>query len=113
MTRVTSREGVLLLLQEQLAKLAVERGAAGAARAAGLTAEPAPLKRLRQVRNADPPSAEDRARALVRSILLEAMDEGLGADPRFDAMSDEVARIIRASAGGDALVEAVFARLCD
>lgn len=113
MARITTRDSVLLLLQEQLARLAAERGASSTARGTSLAAESTPLKRLRRKMDADDVSDEDRARALVRSILLEAMDEGLGADPRFNAMTDEVARIIRSSEGGDALVAAVFTRLRD
>lgn len=111
MTRITSRETVLLLLQEQLAKLAADRRSAGSTSAAVAPGESPPLKRLRRTIDTEGVAEGDRARVLVRSLLLDATDERLGADPRFEALAESVTRIIREMDGGEALLAAAFASL--
>lgn len=110
MTRVGRSDQVLLLLQEQLARLAKERGASRTGKRAGAKSD-APLDRLRQLAGAGDLSDQDRARALVRSVLLDQFGEGLGGDPRFDVLADEVVRIIGQSPGGEALVAEAFGSL--
>lgn len=112
MTRITSRDSVLLILNEQLTRLATERGSTRTSKTAGKAAKPS-LDRLRRIAGAGTLSDDERAGVLIRSILLDAFDESLAADPRFETLADEVARMIRQSDGGDALVNAVFAHLRD
>jgi hypothetical protein len=111
MTRITTSEHVLLLLRERLQRM--ERGRAGpaakSARSSGPTA--APMARLKALSSLDQLSEEDLRRTLVRSLLSEELGEAVANDPSFQAVADDVFRIISASEDGRALIERASSEL--
>jgi hypothetical protein len=105
MTRVSSSEHVLLLLRERLQRLSRERpGRAGAAGRRAPTA--APMARLQALAALDELPDEELRRTLVRALLTEELGEEIANDPSFQAVSDEVYRMIGESEEGRLLVEA-------
>ena len=104
MTRISHVDQVLLLLRERLQRM--ERGTSAARRAgASSAATPRPLARLQAMAALDQMSGEDLGRTIVRALLAEELGEGLGNDPAFQAVVDDVARIIGESDEGRALME--------
>jgi len=96
---------VLLLLREQLQRL----DRAGAKRTApGAKPTAAPMARLRAL--GDVPDKEFK-RTLVRALLAERMGEGVANDPAFQAVIDDVYRIIDESDDGRALIHRAATRL--
>ena len=111
MTRIGQSDHVLLLIRERLSRL--ERGRAGrSGKTAG--AKPAserPLARLQSLAAAGQLLEEDVERTLVRALLTEELGEGVANDPSFQAVSDDVYRIISGSEEGRALIAAAAAQV--
>jgi hypothetical protein len=103
MTRISNADHVLLLLREQLQKLGRGRkertGRAGAVR--GST--PRPIARLQAMASLE--EGEEFRRSLVRAILTEEMGEAMANDPSFQAVVDNVYRMISATPDGQALID--------
>jgi hypothetical protein len=105
MTRISSSEQVLLLLRERLQRL--DRGKAGRSGAAGARGSTAsPLVRLQGLAALDELPSEELRRTLVRALLSEELGEEVAIDPSFQAVSDEVYRMIGESEQGRALMDA-------
>lgn len=105
MTRVGNADQVLLLLREQLQRLDRARGQrSGRADASRKAAAQTPLARLRALRALGPMSEEDYRRTLVRALLTEELGEAVANDPSFQAVADDVFRILNESEEGRALV---------
>lgn len=104
MTRVSGADQVLLLLREQLQRM--DRGRVRRTRTerAG-AATPRPLERLHDLTAFDQLPDEERRRTLVRAVLTEELGEAVANDPSFQAVLDEVSRIIGESEEGRTLVE--------
>ncbi|MDQ4087016.1 MAG: hypothetical protein M3177_03225 [Pseudomonadota bacterium] len=102
MTRITNVDQVLLLLQEKLRRMDRSRTARTGRPSA---ATPRPLARLQALAALDHISEEDFKRTMVRALLTEELGEGLGNDPAFQTVVDDVFRIISASEQGRELIE--------
>jgi hypothetical protein len=103
MTRITNADHVLLLLREQLQKIGQSRkertGRSGKVR--GST--PRPIARLRAMDSYE--EGEEFRRTLVRAILTEEMGEAMANDPSFQAVVDNVYRMISATPDGQELMD--------
>ena len=103
MTRITNADHVLLLLREQLQKIGRSRkerpGRAGEVR--GST--PRPIARLQAMGSAE--DGEEFRRSLVRAILTEEMGEAMANDPSFQAVVENVYRMISATPDGQELID--------
>ena len=100
MTRINQVDQVLLLLRERLQRL--NRSGPGASRRSGRSspATARPLARLQAMAELDQLSEDDLGRTIVRALLAEELGEGLANDPAFQAVIDDVARIIGESQEG-------------
>jgi hypothetical protein len=103
MTRISNADHVLLLLREQLQKIGQSRkertGRSGSVR--GST--PRPIARLRAMDQYE--EGEEFRRTLVRAILTEEMGESMANDPSFQAVVDNVYRMISATPDGQELID--------
>jgi hypothetical protein len=111
MTRITNTDQVLLLLREQLTRLGKEPAGRRAAASRTRETTPEPLDRVRALAARDGISEDDLKRALVRGLLVGQLGEALAADPRFEAMSTEVIRIIGESDAGRDLLDRALQQL--
>jgi hypothetical protein len=105
MTRVTGSDHVLLLLRERLQKM--ERGRTGSAARAGRSgaATPGATARLQALAALDQIAPDEFRRTLVRSLLSEEMGDAVANDPAFQAIADDVFRVISDSEEGRALID--------
>jgi len=112
LTRIGNVDQVLLLLREQLERSGrgrnAERGAR-TTRSAAATAQP--LERARALAALDGLPEEEVRRAVVRGLLLDAFGESMNNDPAFQAVIDNVLRIIADMPGGSELVDRAVAQL--
>ena len=103
MTRISNADHVLILLREQLQRLGRTRkersGRAGTVQ--GST--PRPIARLQAMASQE--DSEEFRRTLVRAILTEEMGEAMANDPSFQAVVDNVYRMISATPDGQELIE--------
>ena len=110
MTRIGNTEQVLLLLREQLQKLGQTRkgrtGSSGTVRGAST---PKPIARLQAMGSYE--EGEEFRRTLVRAILTEEMGEAMANDPSFQAVVDNVYRMISATPDGQDLIDAAGRQL--
>lgn len=104
MTRITNTDHVLLLLREQLQKIGQSRKErttrSGTVRGA---ATPRPIARLQAMDSFE--EGEEFRRTLVRAILTEEMGEAMANDPSFQAVVDNVYRMISATPDGQELID--------
>jgi hypothetical protein len=103
MTRIGNTDQVLLLLREQLQKLGHNRkertGRSGPVR----KSTPRPIERLQAMGSYE--EGEEFRRTLVRAILTEEMGEAMANDPSFQAVVDNVYRMLSATADGQDLID--------
>lgn len=111
MTRVTSADHVLLLLQEQLTRLGKERSTRKLPAASMRSGTPEPMARLRALAAREGISDDEMKRALVRSLLVQQLGEALGTDPGFEAIAGDVIRIISESPAGRELLDQAMHQL--
>lgn len=111
MTRISTADQVLLLLQEQLNRSGKDRAARRGPAAPAQAGTPDPMARLRALAGRDGISDEDMTRALVRSLIVQQLGEALGADPTFEKIASDVTRIILASPGGKELLDQAIRQL--
>ncbi|PTS90551.1 hypothetical protein DBR17_01115 [Sphingomonas sp. HMWF008] len=110
MTRISNADQVLLLLQEQIGRLAKNKSAPrGTLAAKGGT--PEPMARVRALAAREGLSEEDLKRALVRGILVQQLGDAVGNDPAFEAIAHDVIRIIGEAPEGRDLLERALGRL--
>jgi hypothetical protein len=102
MSRVSPADQVLLLLRERLQKL--ERSRAGRSAPAGRAATSRPLDRLQRIAALDRLTEDELRRTMVRALLTEELGEAVASDPTFQAVVDDVLRIIAESAEGERLL---------
>jgi hypothetical protein len=106
MTRVSSSEHILLLLRERLQRM--DRGRKGARSAPGGrgdAAQGSPLNRLQALAALDQIDPDELRRTLVRALLSEELGEAVANDPSFEAVAEEVFRLISDSEDGRVLIE--------
>ena len=112
MTRIGNVDQVLLLLREQLERTSRRRGAERRDETARATSDPArPLERARALAALDGLSETEVRRAVVRGLLVDEFGEGVGSDPAFQAVIDDVFRIIGDMPGGLELIDRAVAQL--
>lgn len=103
-----------MLLREQLQRAGKK---SGGARKAGtdraLPAAERPLDRVRGLAALETLDEDEVRRAVVRGILTEEFGESIGNDAAFQAIIDNVVRIIGDAPGGDALLSQAVAHLKD
>ncbi|HEX8223884.1 MAG TPA: hypothetical protein VF605_08720 [Allosphingosinicella sp.] len=104
MTRISTTDQVLVMLREQLQKIGQTRkertGRTGTVRGAST---PRPIARLRAMDSLE--EGEEFRRTLVRAILTEEMGEAMANDPSFQAVVDNVYRMISSTPDGEALID--------
>ena len=105
MTRISQADQVLLLLRERLQRM--DRSRAGRSGGAGgpRGATPKPLARLQAMPALDRLTEEEFRRTLVRAVLAEELGDGIASDPAFQALTDDIFRIIAESEEGKALID--------
>ena len=111
MTRVSGTDHVLLLLRERLQRLDRSRGRGAGRTRGGRSPTQAPLARLQALAALDELPGEELRRTLVRAILSEELGEEVANDPSFQAVSDEVFRILSESEDGRGLIARAEAEL--
>ena len=111
MTRINTSEQVLLLLREQLQRLDRSRGARTGRTGRAAKATPRPMARLQALAALDQVGEQEFKRTLVRALLSEKVGEGIANDPAFQAVIDDVFRIINDSAEGRGLMDRAAQRL--
>jgi hypothetical protein len=101
MTRITGSDQVLLLLRERLQRM--DRGRTGATARAGRTAGPGTdgASRLQALAGARALAPDEFKRAL----LTEELGDAVAHDPAFQAIADDVYRVISQSDEGRELIE--------
>jgi hypothetical protein len=103
MTRIGNTDQVLLLLREQLQKIGQTRkertGRSGSVR----RSTPRPIARLQAAGSFE--EGEEFRRTLVRAILTEEMGEAMANDPSFQAVVENVYRMISATPDGQDLID--------
>ena len=103
MTRITNTDHVLLLLREQLQKIGQSRKERTSRSGTVRSSTPRPIERLRAMDSSD--EGEEFRRTLVRAILTEEMGEAMANDPSFQAVVDNVYRMISATPDGQELID--------
>jgi hypothetical protein len=104
MTRISQADHVLLLLREQLQKIGRSRKERTGRGAPVRGSTPRPIARLQAMGDALEEGEEFR-RTLVRAILTEEMGEAMANDPSFQAVVDNVYRMISATPDGQELID--------
>ncbi|MEA3064583.1 MAG: hypothetical protein QOJ27_1029 [Sphingomonadales bacterium] len=103
MTRISQADHVLLLLREQLQKIGRSRKERTGRAAPARGATPRPIARLQAMGSLE--EGEEFRRTLVRAILTEEMGEAMANDPSFQAVVDNVYRMISATPDGQELID--------
>jgi hypothetical protein len=103
MTRISNADHVLVLLREQLQKLGKSRKERTARGGAVRGSTPRPIARLQAMGSME--EGEEFRRTLVRAILTEEMGEAMANDPSFQAVVDNVYRMISATPDGQELID--------
>ena len=104
MTRINSSDQVLLLLRERLQRLGRERGARAPKAATG-SSTPSPIARLQALAALEELPGDELRRGLVRALLTEEAGDAAANDAAFQAIADEVFRIIDGSEEGRDLID--------
>lgn len=103
MTRISNTDQVLLLLREQLQKLGQNRKERTSRSGTVRKSTPRPIARLQAMASYE--EGEEFRRTLVRAILTEEMGEAMANDPSFQAVVDNVYRMISATPDGQDLID--------
>lgn len=102
----------IILLKERLRKLGENKaGQAGTAASARQAEGAGALDPIRQLVQKGQIGEEDLRRALVRTLLADALGEELVGSIAFQSVADQVARIIEDSEGGRELMARAMAEL--
>lgn len=110
MTRISHSDQVLALLQEQIARLGKAKGPARAADSKR-SGTPEPIARVRGLTAHKGLSEEDLKRALVRGLLVQQLGDAIGNDPAFEAVANDVIRIIGDTQAGRDLLDRALLHL--
>lgn len=111
MTRITNADQVMLLLHEQLGRLAKDRAKRTGSAQSATKGTPPPVERLRALAGRHDVSEDELKRALVRGLLTQQLGEAVAGDPAFEAVAGDVLRIIADSPAGRDLLERAMAQL--
>lgn len=113
MTSFNRVDHAVLLLKERLRKLSENKGrrASGAASSATRTESDNRLTPIRQLKRQRDIGDQELRRALVRALLADSLGEELTTSLGFQAVADEVVRLIEASDGGRDLLERALAEM--
>jgi hypothetical protein len=112
LTRVGNAEQVLLLLREQLERASRGRGTERSNKVERpLAATTTPLERARALAALDELAEEEVRRVVVRGLLVEAFGDAMSNDPAFQAVIDDVLRIITDMPGGPELIDRAVTQL--
>jgi hypothetical protein len=103
MTRISNADQVLHLLREQLQKIGRTRKERSSRTGEVRAPTPRPIARLQAMGSFE--EGEEFRRTLVRAILTEEMGEAMANDPAFQAVVDDVYRMISDSPGGQELID--------
>ena len=103
MTRISNADHVLLLLREQLQKIGQARKERTNRSDRVRSSTPRPIARLQAMASLE--EGEEFRRTLVRAILTEEMGEAMANDPSFQAVVDNVYRMISATPDGQELID--------
>ena len=110
MTRITNAEQVLMLLRSHLQRSEAARGRkTGKARKD--PASPTALQRIHSIANTADLTEEDLERVLISAIFTEEFGSAIAGDAKFQAMVDDVLRIVRSDAAGALLLRKALAQL--
>lgn len=113
MTRISGTDHVLLLLREQLDRLARKRATQSGKTRSMPIGTPEPMARLRARAATDGIGEDELKRALVRGLLAQQLGDSIANDPAFETMASDVARMIADSDEGRALLARALAQLND
>jgi hypothetical protein len=113
MTRISNADQVLLLLHEQLDRLARKRSAGSTRARSPSVGTPEPMARLRARAAQEGIAEEDLKRALVRGLLAQQLGDAIANDPAFEVIAGDVARMIGESEEGRALLDRALIQLND
>jgi hypothetical protein len=105
MTRIATSEQALVLLREQLQRLGRGRGAKVGRTGAAREATASPIARLQAQGGLEALSGDEFRRTLVRALLTEELGDAMANDPSFQAVADDVFRIISDTPDGQALID--------
>lgn len=108
MTRITNAEQVLVLLRAHLER--AQRSTRK--RTQTRDTKPGAMERVQRLANAGMPEA-DLARALIAGLLTEEFGAGFAAEPRFQAMVEDVRAMIARDEGAQKLLRRAMAQLVD
>jgi hypothetical protein len=103
MTRISNADHVLLLLREQLQKIGQSRKERTSRSGPVRGSTPRPIARLQAMDSFG--EGEEFRRTLVRAILTEEMGEAMANDPSFQAVVDNVYRMISSTPDGQELID--------
>jgi hypothetical protein len=90
MTRITNAEQVLILLRAHLER--AQRSSRK--RTQSRDAKLGPMERVQRLASAEGLSEADMARALIAGLLTEEFGASFAAEPRFQAMVEDVRQVI-------------------
>jgi hypothetical protein len=107
MTRITNAEQVLVLLRAHLER--AQRSTRK--RTQSRDSKPGPLERVQRLASAEGLSEADVARALIAGLLTEEFGAGFAAEPRFQAMVEEVWGVIERDEKARGLLRRALAEL--
>jgi hypothetical protein len=112
MSTVSRVDQAILLLKDRLRRLD-ERAAGAAARASrtGNSAKTDALVPLRQLAQRGGIAERELRRALVRTLLADALGDELVSSLEFQSIADDVARMIEGTETGRTLIQRALAEL--
>ena len=94
----------VLLLQERLQKLGSKGGAKAGQATVGQAADFDPIEKLRALRKNNKLGHDELGRAFVRTLLADSLGTTLAGSLDFQAVSDQVSKILYESEEGRALI---------
>jgi hypothetical protein len=112
MTQINRVDQAILLLKERLRKLG--EGKVGGARTGATAAQADSENRLapiRQLARQGDIAEQDLRRAFVRTLLADSLGENLAAGLEFQAIADQVTRMLEDSESGRNLLDRALAEL--
>lgn len=104
MTRIDQVDQALLLLREQLQRMGKSRNRPVRGPGTSARATQSPMARLAGLASLDDLPEDQFRRTLVRALLTEELGDALSNEPAFQAVIDDVFRIVGESEEGQALM---------
>ena len=95
MTRITQSDQIVLLLRQQLQRVAGRKDASRAERTGKPARREKAGNRVEALAALHDLPQEDVGRALRRMLLVDEMGEAIGSDPKFQSVIDKVHRLIK------------------